>query len=120
MHRGSPCSTPSVLIVVDVQNDFCPGGALAVPSGDEVVPVINPLARRFEHIVLTQDWHPAGHASFASSHTGKKPFDMIELAYGTQVLWPEHCVQGTRGAAFHATRHPPRRDDRAQGLSEGR
>jgi nicotinamidase/pyrazinamidase len=92
----------SVLIVVDVQNDFCPGGALAVPNGDAVVPVINALARRFENVVLTQDWHPAGHISFASTHAGKKPFELIELAYGTQVLWPDHCVQATPGAAFHA------------------
>ena len=89
------------LIVVDVQNDFCPGGALAVPQGDEVVPVVNRLAARFDHVVLTQDWHPRGHASFASSHPGKKPFDSIELSYGTQVLWPDHCVQGTAGAGFH-------------------
>jgi nicotinamidase/pyrazinamidase len=91
----------SCLIIVDVQNDFCPGGALAVPKGDEVVPVINRLAARFENVVLTQDWHPRGHASFASSHPGKKPFETIELPYGTQVLWPDHCVQGTAGAAFH-------------------
>ena len=95
-------SANSVLIVVDVQNDFCPGGALAVPGGDEVVPVVNALARRFENVVLTQDWHPAGHVSFASSHAGKAPFDLIELAYGAQVLWPDHCVQGTSGAAFHS------------------
>jgi nicotinamidase/pyrazinamidase len=92
----------SCLIVVDVQNDFCPGGALAVPGGDEVVPVINRLAARFDNVVLTQDWHPRGHASFASSHPGKKPFDTIELPYGTQVLWPDHCMQGTRGADFHS------------------
>lgn len=91
----------SCLIVVDVQNDFCPGGALAVPKGDEVVPVINRLAARFDNVVLTQDWHPRGHTSFASSHPGRKPFETIELAYGTQVLWPDHCVQGTPGAAFH-------------------
>jgi nicotinamidase/pyrazinamidase len=90
------------LIVVDVQNDFIPGGALAVPNGDEVVPVINRLAARFENVVLTQDWHPRRHASFASSHPGKKPFETIELPYGRQVLWPDHCVQGTRGAALHA------------------
>jgi nicotinamidase/pyrazinamidase len=89
------------LIVVDVQNDFCPGGALAVPKGDEVVPVINRLGARFENVVLTQDWHPRDHASFASSHPGKKPFETIDLPYGTQVLWPDHCVQSTRGAAFH-------------------
>jgi len=89
------------LIVVDVQNDFIPGGALAVPRGDEVVPVINRIAARFENVVLTQDWHPQGHASFASSHPGRKPFETITLAYGPQVLWPDHCVQGTSGAAFH-------------------
>jgi nicotinamidase/pyrazinamidase len=89
------------LIVVDVQNDFIPGGALAVPDGDAVVPVINRLAARFENVVLTQDWHPRRHASFASSHPGKKPFETLELPYGTQVLWPDHCVQGTSGAAFH-------------------
>ena len=90
------------LIVVDVQNDFMPGGALAVPGGDEVVPVVNRLAARFDNVVLTQDWHPRGHASFASSHPGRKPFETIELAYGTQVLWPDHCVQGTAGAAIHS------------------
>jgi nicotinamidase/pyrazinamidase len=89
------------LIVVDVQNDFCPGGALAVPKGDEVVPVINRLAARFDNVVLTQDWHPRGHASFASAHRGKKPFETIDLPYGKQVLWPDHCVQGTSGAAIH-------------------
>ena len=89
------------LIVVDVQNDFMPGGALAVPKGDEVVPVINRLAARFDNVVLTQDWHPRGQISFASSHPGKKPFETIRLAYGEQVLWPDHCVQATPGAAFH-------------------
>lgn len=97
-----------ILIVVDVQNDFCPGGALAVPDGDAVVPVINRLARRFAHVVLTQDWHTKGHTSFASAHPGRKPFDAIELAYGTQVLWPDHCVQNTPGAAFHAALDVPR------------
>jgi nicotinamidase/pyrazinamidase len=91
----------TALLVVDVQNDFCPGGSLAVPDGDAVVPVVNALGRRFHHVVLTQDWHPAGHASFASSHPGRKPFGTIELAYGPQVLWPDHCVQGSTGAAFH-------------------
>jgi len=90
-----------VLLIVDVQNDFCPGGALAVPGGDEIVPLVNRIAGGFAHVVLTQDWHPAGHASFASSHPGKKPNDVIVAAYGEQVLWPDHCVQGTRGAAFH-------------------
>jgi nicotinamidase/pyrazinamidase len=94
--------TPSdALLVIDLQNDFCPGGALAVPEGDQIVPLVNQLARRFEHVILTQDWHPRGHISFASSHPGTKPFDTIELAYGTQTLWPDHCVQGTSGAAFH-------------------
>jgi len=88
----------SVLIVVDVQNDFLPGGALAVPKGDEVIWAINRLARRFENVVLTQDWHPAQHISFATSHAGRQPFERIEVAYGPQVLWPDHCVQGTPGA----------------------
>jgi nicotinamidase/pyrazinamidase len=90
-----------VLIAVDVQNDFCPGGRLAVPKGDEIVVPINRLAAKFEHVVLTQDWHPAGHLSFASSHPGRQPFKSITAAYGAQVLWPDHCVQGTQGAAFH-------------------
>ena len=95
--------TPSdVLLVVDVQNDFCPGGNLAVPDGDAVVPVVNRLARAFAHVVLTQDWHPPGHSSFASSHQGRAPFEVIEMPYGDQVLWPDHCVQGSEGAAFHA------------------
>ena len=91
-----------VLLIVDVQNDFCPGGALAVPEGDSVVPVINRIAPGFGHIVLTQDWHPPGHQSFASSHPGRQPFETIEVAYGPQTLWPDHCVQGTPGADFHA------------------
>ena len=90
-----------VLLVIDVQNDFCGGGALAVPDGDAVVPEINKLAADFAHIILTQDWHTPGHRSFASSHPGGKPFERIELAYGQQTLWPDHCVQGTRGAEFH-------------------
>jgi nicotinamidase/pyrazinamidase len=90
-----------VLFIVDVQNDFCPGGALAVPQGDQIVPAVNRLAAEFAHVILTQDWHPRGHASFASSHPGKQPFDTIDLSYGQQILWPDHCVQGTRGAAFH-------------------
>jgi nicotinamidase/pyrazinamidase len=89
-----------VLIVVDIQNDFCPGGALGVPRGNEVVPLINRLAARFEHVLLTQDWHPAGHLSFASAHPGRKPYDTIEVSYGSQILWPDHCVQGTPGAEF--------------------
>jgi nicotinamidase/pyrazinamidase len=94
-------SESNVLLVIDVQNDFCPGGALAVPRGDEVVPIINRLASRFENVVLTQDWHPPGHLSFASSHPGHKPFDMTTLSYGTQILWPDHCIQKTPGADFH-------------------
>src|SRR5215468_9888926 len=88
----------SVLIVVDVQNCFLPGGSLAVKDGDQVVPVINRIAPKFAHVVLTQDWHTPGHVSFASAHAGKSPFDMIKLPYGDQVLWPDHCVQGTSGA----------------------
>lgn len=95
------------LLVIDVQNDFCPGGALAVERGDEVVPVINRLARRFDHVILTQDWHPAGHISFASSHPGKQPFETTEVAYGIQTLWPDHCVQGTLGADLHPGLHIP-------------
>ena len=90
-----------VLIAVDVQNDFCPGGALAVPRGEEVVPIINSLAARFRSVVLTQDWHPRGHLSFASSHPGKQPFETIAAPYGPQVLWPDHCIQDTPGARFH-------------------
>jgi len=90
-----------VLMVVDLQNDFCPGGALAVPDGDRAVPLANRLARRFRHVVLTQDWHPPSHLSFASSHPGKKPFETVAMPYGAQILWPDHCVQGTTGAAFH-------------------
>src|SRR6266446_1442211 len=90
-----------VLLIIDVQNDFCPGGALAVPDGDAIVPAVNRLARSFAHVILTQDWHPPGHASFASSHPRKRPFDEIEVSYGTQILWPDHCVQGTQGAGFH-------------------
>jgi nicotinamidase/pyrazinamidase len=89
-----------VLLVVDVQNDFCPGGSLAVPGGHEVVPIVNALARRFTHALLTQDWHPAGHQSFASSHQGRKPYETIEVAYGPQILWPDHCIQGSAGAEF--------------------
>ena len=91
----------TALIVVDVQNDFCPGGSLAVAGGDEIVPLVNDLGRRFATVVLTQDWHPAGHSSFASSHLGKGPFETIAMPYGTQVLWPDHCVQSGVGAAFH-------------------
>jgi nicotinamidase/pyrazinamidase len=97
----------TALIVVDVQNGFVTGGQLAVPNGEAVVPVINCIAPAFTNVVLTQDWHPAGHASFASSHAGKRPYDTIELAYGVQVLWPEHCVQGTFDAALHADLRVP-------------
>ncbi|MGF6600256.1 nicotinamidase/pyrazinamidase [Paraburkholderia sp. GAS448] len=93
--------TDEVLLAVDVQNDFMPGGALAVARGDEVVPVINRLARAFSHVVLTQDWHPASHISFAANHAGRSPFEMMTLPYGEQVLWPTHCVQNTAGAALH-------------------
>jgi len=89
-----------VLLVVDIQNDFCPDGALAVPDGDAVVPLINRLMDRFSHVVLTQDWHTPGHSSFASAHAGKSPYETVEVAYGPQILWPDHCVQGTPGAAF--------------------
>ena len=93
------------LLVVDVQNDFCPGGALAVADGDAVIEVIHQIAPKFEHIILTQDWHPTGHSSFASAHSGKKPFEQIELSYGAQTLWPDHCVQGSKGAEFHPALH---------------
>jgi nicotinamidase/pyrazinamidase len=89
-----------VFIVVDVQNDFLPGGALAVPKGDEVIKPINELAERFKHVVMTQDWHPEKHISFASSHPGKKPFELIDLPYGKQVLWPDHCIWDSKGAEF--------------------
>ncbi|WP_170529593.1 bifunctional nicotinamidase/pyrazinamidase [Ruegeria arenilitoris] len=89
------------LIVIDVQNDFCPGGALAVPNGDEIVAPINAMMPDFDAVILTQDWHPAGHSSFASSHPGKAPYDLVEMPYGPQVLWPDHCVQGKHGAEFH-------------------
>jgi nicotinamidase/pyrazinamidase len=99
------------LLIVDLQNDFCPGGALAVPEGDEIVPAVNRLAGAFDPVIQTQDWHPAGHQSFASSHPEHDPYDVIEVDYGEQVLWPDHCVQGTKGAAFH-----PDLDTRASDL----
>ena len=89
------------LIVIDVQYDFCPGGTLAVADGDAVIEPIHRLAVKFDHILLTQDWHPAGHSSFASAHAGKVPFEQIEMSYGAQTLWPDHCVQGSWGAEFH-------------------
>ena len=90
-----------VLIIVDVQNDFCPGGTLAVPDGDAIIPLVNRLAGGFAHVVLTQDWHPAAHSSFASAHPGREAFETVEAPYGAQTLWPDHCLQGTLGAAFH-------------------
>ncbi len=99
MIEHGPIGPRDVLLVVDVQNDFCSGGKLAVPGGEEVVPALNRLATQFELVVLTQDWHPAGHSSFASSHPGRSPYDTVELAYGPQILWPDHCVQGTPGAS---------------------
>ena len=90
-----------LLLVIDVQNDFCSGGALAVADGDAVVPFINRLAERFGHVALTQDWHPAGHSSFVTSHPGSSPFQTINMPYGQQTLWPDHCIQGTPGSAFH-------------------
>ncbi|PAW49252.1 nicotinamidase [Pseudomonas moraviensis] len=94
-------SPRSALLVIDVQNDFIPGGQLAVPEGDLIVPLINRLGGLFKQVIIAQDWHPSGHASFASSHPGRKPYDVIQLPYGEQVLWPDHCVQGTVGAQFH-------------------
>ena len=94
-------TSSDVLIAVDVQNDFCPGGALAVADGDKVIEVIHRIAPAFEHVILTQDWHPAGHHSFACVHQGKRHFDSIEVPHGMQTLWPDHCVQGTWGAEFH-------------------
>ncbi|WP_226779839.1 bifunctional nicotinamidase/pyrazinamidase [Oceaniglobus trochenteri] len=94
-------TTKSALLVIDMQNDFCPGGALAVAGGDEIVPGINALMDRFDAVILSQDWHPAGHSSFASSHPGAAPMSVTEMPYGPQVLWPDHCIQGSEGAAFH-------------------
>ncbi|MCK8463986.1 bifunctional nicotinamidase/pyrazinamidase [Aliiroseovarius sp. S1339] len=98
------------LIVIDVQNDFCPGGALAVAGGNEIVPLINEMLPEFQVKVFTQDWHPAGHSSFASSHDGKEPYQTAEMPYGTQVLWPDHCIQGSVGARFHDDLHRDRAD----------
>lgn len=108
----APLQSTDILLVVDVQNDFCTGGALAVPDGDAVVPTINALMGRFHRIVLTQDWHSPGHLSFASVHPGRAPFDTIRLDYGEQILWPDHCVRGTPGSAFH----PDLRLDRADAI----
>ena len=93
--------TDECLLIIDVQNDFCTGGSLAVPEAESILPVINDLATRHANIVLTQDWHPAQHSSFASQHNGKKPFDTVTMPYGEQTLWPDHCVQGSKGAMFH-------------------
>jgi nicotinamidase/pyrazinamidase len=98
------------LIVIDVQNDFCPGGALAVPGGDDIVAGINAAMDGADAVILTQDWHPAGHSSFASSHQGNAPYEMIEMPYGPQVLWPDHCIQGTQGAQFHDDLNADRAD----------
>ena len=98
------------LLVIDVQNDFCPGGALAVAEGDSIVAGINALMGQFEAVVLTQDWHPAGHSSFASAHAGKAPYEMMDMPYGSQVLWPDHCIQGAKGAAFHPVLETDRAD----------
>jgi nicotinamidase/pyrazinamidase len=97
-----------LLLLIDVQNDFCPGGALAVDGGDAIVPAVNRLAARFAHVALTQDWHPAGHRSFASAHAGRAPYESATFPYGMQTLWPDHCVQGTHGAAFHPALHTER------------
>jgi nicotinamidase/pyrazinamidase len=97
-----------VLLVVDVQNDFCPGGALAVAEGDAVIAPIHRVASLFQHIILIQDWHPAHHSSFATSHPGKQPYEQVELSYGAQTLWPDHCIQFSRGAEFHANLHLPK------------
>lgn len=98
----------AVLLVVDIQNDFLPGGSLAVAKGDEIIGPINALAEKFRHVVLTQDWHPQGHISFASSHAGKQVFEQVDLPYGPQILWPDHCIQGTNGAGFSATLDIPK------------
>jgi nicotinamidase/pyrazinamidase len=102
MRNAISTNEGDAFLVVDVQNDFCPGGNLAVPGGADVVPIVNRLARRFPNVVLTQDWHPRGHHSFASTHPGRKPYDTLPFAYGPQILWPDHCVQASKGAEFHA------------------
>lgn len=107
-HNLPPLNDPRcALVVIDMQNDFIPGGQLAVQGGDEIVPLINRLGARFRNVVVAQDWHPAGHVSFASSHPGKAPFDSVQLPYGAQTLWPEHCVQGSHGAQLHADLNLP-------------
>ena len=108
MNNAHQVSDQDILLVVDIQNDFCPGGGLAVPHGDEVVPVINRVSEQFRHVVLTQDWHPSDHLSFVSGHPGKKPYDTVDVSYGSQILWPDHCIQGTPGAEFHKDLWIPR------------
>jgi nicotinamidase/pyrazinamidase len=107
MIGGVEIGEDDVLIAVDIQNDFCAGGALAVPRADEIVPLVNGIAKEFRHVVLTQDWHPPRHSSFASAHPGRRAFETIEVSYGRQTLWPDHCVQGSRGAEFHPALHIP-------------
>jgi nicotinamidase/pyrazinamidase len=102
--------TTHALVIIDVQNDFCPGGALAVPEGDAIIPGINALMAEFDAVILTQDWHPSGHLSFASQHAGRAPMEVIQMPYGPQVLWPDHCVQGTAGADFHPALDTARAD----------
>ena len=102
-----PIPPTDLLLVIDVQRDFCPGGALAIPHGDQVLSPINRLAAHFPNVVLTQDWHPANHLSFAASHPGTSPYQTVEMPYGPQTLWPSHCVQGTPGAEFHPGLHIP-------------
>jgi nicotinamidase/pyrazinamidase len=102
--------TTAALIVIDVQNDFCPGGALAVPGGDQIIPGINALMAEFAAVILTQDWHPADHLSFASQHRGRAPMELTQMPYGPQVLWPDHCVQASRGAEFHPALNTTRAD----------
>ncbi len=104
------CSANQALIVIDVQNDFCPGGLLAVADGDAIVAPINALMADFSAVILTQDWHPGDHTSFAANHADRAAFEVIDMAYGAQVLWPVHCVQGSQGAAFHADLHTDRAD----------
>lgn len=101
---------PHALIVIDLQNDFCPGGALAVAEGDQIVPGVNARMAEADAVILTQDWHPADHSSFASQHKGRAPMEMMQMPYGPQVLWPDHCVQGSHGAAFHADLNTDRAD----------
>ncbi|MGO9485061.1 MAG: bifunctional nicotinamidase/pyrazinamidase [Rhodomicrobium sp.] len=101
MNKTIELGPADVLLVIDAQNGFCAGGALAVRGADEIVPLVNEIAKRFNHVVLTQDWHPKGHRSFASAHPGHNPFETIEMAYGQQVLWPDHCIQGSKSAEFH-------------------